>query len=360
VNVPRRRIPLLVPALAATAALALAACGGSAQTPTADSTGAAGSPTGAAASDGDLVIYSGRNEKLVSGLLDDLSAATGVKVSVRYAGSSELAAQLLEEGDATQADLFFSQDAGALGALGAAGRLEALDPSVTAPVIDGYADATNLWVGTSARARVVAYHPEQAPEAAQMTGIDAVLDPKYKGKVGFAPSNASFHAFVTALRVSKGDDGAKAWLERFRANEPKAYDSNVAVLDGVDKGEVSLGLINHYYWFEKAAEKGESAVTAKIRFLGSDDPGALINVAGVGVLKGTDQKAAATKAVSYLLGPEAQKYFAERTFEYPVVDGTPTPAGLPALKDLRSSSVDLNKLDSLDRTLALLGEVGLT
>ncbi|GAA2151017.1 iron(III) transport system substrate-binding protein [Humibacillus xanthopallidus] len=358
-NLRRRRPALLVPALAATALLALAACG-SADAPASGSTGAAGSSSGAAAADGDLVIYSGRNEKLVSGLLDQLSAATGVKVSVRYAGSSELAAQLLEEGDATNADLFFSQDAGALGALGAAGRLEALDPALTATVIDGYADPANLWVGTSARARVVAYHPGQAPEAAQMTSIDAVLDPRYKGKVGFAPSNASFHAFVTALRVTKGEDGAKTWLERFRANEPKAYDSNVAVLDGVDKAEVSLGLINHYYWFEKSAEKGESAVTAKIRFLGSDDPGALINVAGVGVLKGTDQKEAATKAVSFLLGPQAQKYFTETTFEYPVVDGTPTPAGLPALKDLRSSSVDLNKLDSLDRTLALLGEVGLT
>ncbi|HET7800949.1 MAG TPA: extracellular solute-binding protein [Humibacillus xanthopallidus] len=358
-NLRRRHTTSLVPALAATALLALAACG-SEDAPASGSTGAAGSSTGAAAADGDLVIYSGRNEKLVSGLLDQLSAATGVKVSVRYAGSSELAAQLLEEGDATNADLFFSQDAGALGALGAAGRLEALDPALTAAVIDGYADPANLWVGTSARARVVAYHPEQAPEAAQMTSIDAVLDPRYKGKVGFAPSNASFHAFVTALRVTKGEDDAKAWLDRFRANEPKAYDSNVAVLDGVDKGEVSLGLINHYYWFEKAAEKGESAVTAKIRFLGSDDPGALINVAGVGVLKGTDQKEAATKAVSFLLGTQAQKYFTETTFEYPVVDGTPTPAGLPALKDLRSSSVDLNKLDSLDRTLALLGEVGLT
>jgi iron(III) transport system substrate-binding protein len=360
VNLRRRRTPLLVTALAATTVLALAACGGSANEPTSGATGAAGSSTGAAASDGDLVIYSGRNEKLVSPLLDQLAAATGVTVNVRYAGSSELAAQLLEEGDATNADLFFSQDAGALGALGAAGRLETLDPALTDTVVDGYADPANLWVGTSARARVVAYHPEQAPEAAQMTTIDAVLDPRYKGKVGFAPSNASFHAFVTALRVTKGEDGARAWLERFRANEPKAYDSNVAVLDGVDKGEVSLGLINHYYWFEKAAEKGESAVTAKIRFLGSDDPGALINVAGVGVLKGTDQKEAATKAVNYLLGPEAQKYFAETTFEYPVVDGTPTPAGLPTLKDLRSSSVDLNKLDSLDRTLALLGEVGLT
>jgi len=308
----------------------------------------------------DLVIYSGRSESLVKGVLDDLAAETGVKVGVRYAGSSELAAQLLEEGDATRADLFFSQDAGALGALAKAGRLEALDSSVTGKVIDGFADPNGQWVGTSARARVIAYHPGQAPEAADMTTVDAVLDPKYKGKIGYAPANASFHAFVTALRVAKGEDGAKQWLTTFKANEPRKYDNNILVLDGVDRGEIALGLINHYYWYERIAEKGASAVTAKIRFLGADDPGALINVAGVGILKGTDQKAAALKAVNYLLSDKAQKYFADQTAEYPVVAGITSKHDLPALGDLKRSSIDLNRLDSLDTTLAMLNEVGLT
>ena len=341
---PRR---LLAAALAGAAVLTASACGGSG--------GPADTTEGA-----DLVIYSGRNETLVKGLLDDLAKETGVKVGVRYAGSSELAAQLLEEGDATEADLFFSQDAGALGALGAAGRLERLDPAVTGKVIDGYADDEGLWVGTSARARVIAYHPDQAPEAPDMTTVDAVLDPRYKGRIGYAPANASFHAFVTSLRVTKGEDGAREWLTRFKANEPKAYDNNIAALDGVDQGEVALALINHYYWYEKVAEKGKDNVTAQIHFLGSDDPGALINVAGVGILKGTDQKESAAKAVSYLLSPAAQKYFANETFEYPVVDGTPTPADLPALKDLSALKIDLNQLDSLDRTLVMLDEVGLT
>ena len=279
---------------------------------------------------------------------------------MRYAGSSELAAQLLEEGEATKADLFFSQDAGALGVLAQAGRLEALDGSVTSKVIEGFADPNSKWVGTSARARVVAYHPQQAPEAAEFTSIDSVLDPRYKGKIGYAPANASFHAFVTALRVAKGEAAAKEWLTTFKANEPRKYDNNVLVLDGVDKGEVSLGLVNHYYWYERIAEKGASAVTAKIRFLGTDDPGALINVAGVGILKGTDQKAAATKAVNYLLSAKAQQYFADKTAEYPVVAGVTSKHDLPGLGELTKSSIDLNRLDSLDTTLAMLNEVGLT
>ena len=337
---------ILSASLAAIAVLGAAACG---------SDGPADTTEGA-----DLVIYSGRSESLVKGILDDLAAETGVKVGVRYAGSSELAAQLLEEDDATKADIFFSQDAGALGALAKEGRLEALDAAVTDRVIEGFADANGHWVGTSARARVIAYNPQQAPEVEQMTSVDAVLDPKYKGRIGYAPANASFHAFVTALRVAKGEDGATEWLTKFKANEPRKYDNNILVLDGVDKGEVALGLINHYYWFERVAEKGAAAVTARIHFLGSDDPGALINVAGVGILKGTDQKAAALKAVNYLLSEKAQKYFADQTAEYPVVAGVTSKHDLPPLADLEKSSIDLNKLDSLETTLALLNEVGLT
>jgi iron(III) transport system substrate-binding protein len=336
---------------AALIALTTAACG-------ADD-GATGE--GASSSDDALVIYSGRNENLVGPLLDKLEAETGVEVQVRYGGSSELAAQLLEEGEGTTADLFFSQDAGALGALTKAGRLETLPDPTTARVQDGFADPNGHWVATSARARVIAYDPAQAPEVTDLTTIDAVLDPRYKGKVGFAPTNASFQSFVTALRVSKGEAGAKEWLEKFKANQPKAYDNNVLVLDAVDSGQVALGLINHYYWYERVAEKGPSAVKAKIHFLDSDDPGALINVAGAGILAGSPQREAAAKAVDYLLSDEGQRYFADETAEYPVVEGiTSTTHDLVPLSELERSSVDLNALDSLEQTLVLLDEVGLT
>lgn len=312
-------------------------------------------------SDDALIIYSGRNETLVGPLLKKLEEETGTDVQVRYGGSSELAAQLLEEGDRTGADLFFSQDAGALGALARAGRLETLPNTTTATVQQGFADPDDHWVATSARARVIAYDPAQAPEVPTMTTIDAVLDPKYKGRVAFAPTNASFQSFVTALRVTKGEGGAKEWLEAFKANEPKAYDNNVLVLDAVDSGGVALGLVNHYYWYERVAEKGAADVTAKIHFLDSDDPGALINVAGAGILAGSPQKGAAVKAIGYLLSEEGQRYFADETAEYPVVPGiTSTTHDLVPLEELEGSSVDLNELDSLEQTLALLDEVGLT
>ena len=223
-------------------------------------------------SDDALVIYSGRNENLVGPVLKKLEDATGVDVQVRWAQRARRAAA--GGGREHQGRHLLLQDAGALGALGKADRLETLDPATTGKVIEGFADPNGHWVATSARARVIAYDPAQAPEVTSMTSVDAVLDPKYKGKIGYAPANASFQSFVTALRVTKGEEGAKKWLEDFKANEPKAYDNNILVLDAVDPGQVALGLINHYYWYERVAEKGAGSVKAKIHFLGSDDPGA--------------------------------------------------------------------------------------
>ena len=337
----RPLVPVLVVALGAT----LSACGGD-----------------AGGSDGDaLVIYSGRSEALVGPILDRLEEAVDVPVEVRYGASSTLAAQLLEEGDATEADVFFSQDAGALGALAKEGMLEPLPESVTSLVPEDYTDDEGRWVATTARARVLSYDPAQAPEVAEFSEIDQILDPKYSGEIGYAPTNASFHAFVTALRIDRGDDGARQWLEAFAALDPEAFENNTAVLEATDGGEVSIGLINHYYWYRLADEVGAENVNAQIRFLDSDDPGALVNVAGAGVVAGSDQAEAANAAIEYLLSEDAQKYFADETAEYPVVEGvSSTTFDLEPLAELDSHQIDLNELDSLDETLALLGEVGLT
>ena len=133
------------------------------------------------------------------------------------------------------------------------------------------------------------------------------------------------------------------------------------MLDAVDSGQVALGLVNHYYWYERVAEKGADAVNAKIHFLDANDPGALINVAGAGVLAGSQQSEAATKAVDFLLSDEAQQYFADETAEYPVVAGiTSTKHDLVPLADLKGLAIDLNALNSLEETLAMFDEVGLT
>lgn len=308
-----------------------------------------------------LVIYSGRHEGLVGGVLDRLEQHTGMPVEVRYGGSAEMAAQILEEGEGTSADLFFSQDAGALGALSEQGRLSELPQDVLGLVPEKYHAEDGTWVATSARARVVAYDPAQVSEADLPKSVADVVDPKWRGKVGFAPTNASWQAFVTGLRVLHGDEAARQWLNEFAANEPQRYKNNLAVLDAVDSGQVAMGLINHYYWYARIAEHGEEQVNAKLHFVGGDDPLALVNVAGVGVLQGNDSDEAARKAVRFLLSEEAQRYFADETAEYPVVDGvTSTKHDLPPLQEVQSPDLDLSRLSTLQRTLTMLQEAGLS
>ncbi len=308
--------------------------------------------------DAGLVIYSGRNEKLVKPLLEELEKAVGTTVAVRYGESAELAAQIQEEGDKTKAGLFFSQDAGALGALSTKGLLEKLPQESLDKVDPAFRGGAGDWVGTSGRVRVLAYNPgkvSQVPDS-----VHDLVKPEWKGRIGYVPTNASFQAFVTGMRVLEGDDATRTWLKGLKANEPKVYDNNLKVLDGVGKGEVSLGLVNHYYWYEQVAEKGESKVKAKIHFLPGGDPGALVNTAGVGILKGSDQVPAAQKAVDFLLSEKAQKYFAEDTKEYPLAAGvTSTVKDLPPLASLDAPKIDLGRLESLQETLKMLQEAGM-
>ncbi|WP_149179992.1 iron ABC transporter substrate-binding protein [Streptomyces sp. TRM49041] len=306
-----------------------------------------------------LVIYSGRNENLVKPLIEKLEKHLGTTVEVRYGGSAELSAQILEEGDKTKAGLFLSQDAGALGALSKEGRLNALPQTSLEKVTPAHRGAAGDWVGVSGRVRVLAYHPGQVPTPPD--SVHELVKPEWKGKVGYAPANASFQAFVTGMRVLEGDDATRTWLKGLKANSPKAYDKNTDVLNAADSGEVSVGLINHYYWYEKAAEEGADKLTAKVHFLPNGDPGGLVNVAGVGLVKGADDKqsAYAQKAVDFFLSADAQKYFADETKEYPLAAGVPAAEGLPSLDSLQAPEIDLGKLESLKETLAMLQDVGL-
>lgn len=352
---------------ALTLALVLAACGSGggdgASDPTTAVAGATTAASGATtvaptpAVGGTLTVYTGRSESLVKPVLDEFAAATGVKVELRTGDSGELGALLLTEGSGSPADLFFSQDAGALGAVSKAGLLAPLPGDVVAAVPTGYAAVDGTWVGLSGRARVVIYHPDLAPTPPDT--IDELLEPQWKGRIGFAPTNASWQSFVTALRVLRGESGAKTWLGAFAAQQPKAYERNGAVRDAVNSGEIALGLVNHYYLYELIAAKGKDAVVARNQFMAPGDPGGLVNVAGAGVLEGADNPEAALALIRYLQSSKGQSYFAQKTFEYPLSAGVAAFGDLPALSTLRPPAIDLADLDSLAVTQELLSSVGL-
>jgi len=305
---------------------------------------------------GSLTVYSGRSEKLVADLYIQFTSETGVTVDARYGDSGELAGQILTEDSATTADVFFSQDAGALGAVASANLFAQLRSSTLDRVPVEFRSRTNDWVGSSGRVRVIVYNPDLAPTPP--TTVDELLDPTWKGRVGFAPTNASWQSFVTALRVTRGEDAAREWLEAFAANEPMAFEKNAAVRDAVNSGEVALGLVNHYYLFEKIKAEGAEAVVAENQYL-PGDIGGLVNVAGAGVLDNSDNDQAAQCFVSYLVSDAGQEYFVERSSEYPLVAGIAPADGLPTLDELDPPAVDLSDLSSIAETQELLAEVGL-
>lgn len=304
--------------------------------------------------DAAVVMYSGRSEKLVGPLITRFDS-NGMKLNVSY---DRKATQILEEGAASPADIFFAQDAGELGRLSDAGLLEPLPAEVTEVADAQYRPADNKWAPVTARSRVLVYNPDKVAADSLPEGIDGLLDPRFKGRIGYAPTNASFKSFVTGLRVLRGEDGARAWLTAFLANEPQKFEKNGPILDAVNAGTADAGLINHYYWAAAVMEKGEENVPSRLHFF-KNDPGALVNVAGVGVLASSKNKAKAVEVVRALLNDDSQRYFAEETGEYPIgVDVPLNVPGLPRLNQLSPPKINLDDLADLDGTEKLLTQVG--
>jgi iron(III) transport system substrate-binding protein len=313
------------------------------------------------ASDGKLTIYSGREEELVEPLLEQFEEKTGIDLEVRYGDSAELAATIAEEGENSPADVFFAQDPGSLGSLENEGLLAELPDELLDRVPERFRDPDGRWVGTSGRVRVLAYNTEALSEEEVPDSVYDLTDPKWKGKIGFPPTNASFQAFVTAMRLTDGEERTREWLEGFAANDPKTYEKNSPVVEAVAAGEVELGLVNHYYLYLVKEEQPDAKVAN--HYLEAGDPGALVSVAGAAILEDSGDDENAREFVEYLLSDEGQRFYTEEAeeAEYPLVEGVEPKAGLPALESLNGPDVQLDAFGAeLEKTLELLNEVGFT
>jgi len=316
---------------------------------------------GSGAESDTLVVYSGREEELVAPLFERFEQETGISVDVRYADSAELAATIAEEGENSPADVFFAQDPGSLGAVEK--RLSKLPSTVLARVDDRFRDKDGRWVGTSGRARVIVYNTEKLSADEVPDSVFDLTDPKWKGKVGLPPTNASFQAFVTAMRLDAGEERTRQWLEDMKANEPKFYEKNTPTVEAVASGEIELGLVNHYYLYLVKAEQPGAPIENK--YLPDDDPGALVSVAGAGVLDASDNADTAERFVEFLLADEQQRFYTDEAeeAEIPLVEGIEPKEGVPALDELagRGPDVDLSSFGAeLEKTLELLNETGYT
>lgn len=301
-------------------------------------------------------VYSGRSESLVGPLLETVRERTGLDVSVRYGSTSEIAATILEEGQNSPADVFFAQDAGALGAIAREGMFTPLPPRLLDRVPARFQSPVGEWLGLSGRARVVVYNTDSLEEGDLPDSILGFVDERWQGRLGWAPGNGSFQAFITGLRVQLGEVAARDWLEGILANNPAVYPKNTPIVEAVITGEIDAGFVNHYYLMRQLAERPD--VPAANYFYTDGDPGALVNVAGIGLLQTSKHSESAIELIEFLLGDEAQCYFADTTFEYPLVDGIDPAAGLPPLATIETPDIDLGNLDDLEGTLQLLQDVG--
>ncbi len=339
----------------ATAALASACSGSDTTDGTTDENGVAGGELSGTT----ITVYSGRGEDLIGEVLERFEDETGANLEVRYGDSAQMALQIDAEGDQSPADVFISQSPGAIGFLDEAGRLAPLDQATLDRVPADYRSSDGSWVGITGRVRVLVYNTDLVDEADLPTSVLDLTDPSYAGRVGVAPANGSFQDFVTAMRSAIGDDATAEWLAGMAANESPNYAKNSAILDAVTRGEIEMGLVNHYYLL--AALDEDPSLPAANHSFAPGDLGSLLIVTGSAVIDTSDDAEAAETLIQFLLSEEAQRLSSDAEREYPLVPDVEPSAGLPPLSDLAGTTVDLDTLaGGLAGTQQLIDDSGIT
>jgi iron(III) transport system substrate-binding protein len=335
VTTPRRAIAGLVSTMGA--CVALSGCGSDADT---------------------LTVYSAQHESLVRTMLEDFTEETGIELEFRDANDSELANQIVEEGDASPADVFLTENSPAIDVVDEAGLLAPLDDATLAQVDEAYRPSSGTWVGFAARSTVLLYNPAEIAEEELPASVLDLAAPEWQGRVGIAAGGADFQAIVSAVLELAGEDATRQWLTGLEQNA-EIYSSNTAVMKAVDEAEVPVGITYHYYWYRDQAQNGLIGDDARLHHLGNQDPGAFVSVSGAGVLASSDQAEDAQRLVEYLTSPAAQERLAESSaLEYAVGTGVDSADALPPLAELGAPAVDPGALNA-PLVTELMQEVGL-
>jgi iron(III) transport system substrate-binding protein len=291
-----------------------------------------------------LTVYSGREERLVKPIMDRFTRETGIELQVRYASSTSLATTLVEEGRNSPADVYWSQEPGTLGLVGARGLLARLPQATMGKVPSRFSTRSRRWVGTSGRSRVLVYNTNELETSDLPASVWGLTNPKWKGKIGVAPTNASFQAFLGAAIHLYGEERVEAWLEGLQANDVRFYPNNTTVVQAVGRGDIQVGLVNHYYLYNLLADTPNLPV--RNHWFRDGDPGNLVLAAGVGIVASTRKGTAAQRFVDFLLSKTGQRLIARGpgAAEYPLVKGVPRRPGLRPLASIEGPKYNLGRL----------------
>jgi iron(III) transport system substrate-binding protein len=316
-----------------------------------------GSGSASSVSGQTITVYSGQHEETTQALTSDFQKRTGVTVKLKSNDEASLAGQLLQEGSASPADVFYAENPPALTTVQAKGLLAPVDKSTLAQVPAADSSTQGDWVAVSARTAAFAVNTS-VPAAELPSSVYDLTTPAWKGKLGVAPSETDFSPIVTEIIKAKGTDAAKTWLEGLKANG-KVYDSNETMIAAIDKGEIDGGIVDHYYWYRLRDEVGATKVHSALHYFKAGDPGAFIDVSGAGVLTSSKHKAAAQAFLAYLVSEPAQTIIAtSHSYEYPLRPGVQSTTNLKPLDSIGTIASPADLGDGKP-ALALLQSVGL-
>ena len=306
-----------------------------------------------------VTVYSGRSENLIGPLLEAFSCETGTDVSVRWGSSTDLALLLAEEGDRTAADVFLSRSPGPVGFLESEGLLGAIDADVLALSADENRSKSGTWVGFSGRKRVLVRNLDSVtPDELPQSVLD-LTDERYRDRVAIPATNGSFLDWFTVFRDQHGTDVATQWLDDMVANGARYYPNNRSIVEAAGRGEIDMGLVNHYYQYQEAVAAGESHRAANHDFDG-DDIGSLLIITAATVTASSENRQAANELIAYLLSEPVQTYLTTETLEYPLAAGVAPAAVLPPLKALEIGTVDFDALGGgFEESIAIIEASGI-
>lgn len=297
----------------------------------------------AGGNDRSVTVYSGRSENLIGPALDAFACETGTEVTVRWGSSTDLALLLSEEGDRTAADVFLSRSPGPVGFLESEELLGSIDEDVLGLVVADNRSEAATWVGFSGRKRVLVHNIDSAPEDELPSSVFDLTDERYRGRVAIPATNGSFLDWFTVFRDQYGSDTAAQWLSDMVANDARPYPNNRSIVEAAGRGEIDMGLVNHYYQHQEAAVAGDGHRAANHDF-DDDDIGSLLIITAATVTAGSGNAEAANDLIAYLLSAPVQRYLSDETFEYPLAAGIEPAAILPALQALEIGTVDFDAL----------------
>ena len=304
-----------------------------------------------------LVIYNAQHEELIDEVVEAFTDETGIEVEMRNGSDLELANQLVEEGDASNADVFLTENSPAMSLVQSEGLFTTLDDGSLSNIPDQYRPDNNSWTGFAARSTVLVYNSDALQPAELPASLMDLADPEWAGRISFSPTGADFQAIVAAVLALEGEDATAEWLDGLKANGT-VYDGNNVVLEAVNSGEIDAGVIYHYYWYRDQEEAGDNSDNSELHFFGNQDPGAFLSISGAGVLKNGEHTDDAQEFVEFLTGPEGQEIVSQSyALEYPLNPEVDI-RSIPPLAELQVPDLDISELDS-EKVFSLMQDADL-